>query len=207
MPPTSGYGMGIYADDLAALLDALGVDEVVLCGLSMGGYVTFEFLRRWRHRVRALILMDTRAEADSTEGRRARDAAAATAREGGAAAVGGAMLPKMLAAGTRGARAGARRAGPTDDGGHAGRWDGRRARGHARPARQHRPPARRSPASPPWCSWARRTCSTPPDAARRMATPIPGARLVVIPGAGHLPPVERPSETTAAIREFLRVVG
>ena len=42
----------------------LGVDEVVLCGLSMGGYVIFEFLRRWRHRVRALILMDTRAEAD-----------------------------------------------------------------------------------------------------------------------------------------------
>ena len=48
---------------------------------------------------------------------------------------------------------------------------------------------------------------TPPDAARRMATLIPGARLVVIPGAGHLPPVERPSETTAEIREFLRVVG
>ena len=87
--PDLGYGMGIYADDLAALLDALGVDEVVLCGLSMGGYVVFEFLRRWRHRVRALILMDTRAEADSTEGRRARDAAAATARDGGAGAVGG----------------------------------------------------------------------------------------------------------------------
>ena len=66
--PDLGYGMGIYADDLAALLDALGVNEVVLCGLSMGGYVIFEFLRRWRHRVRALILMDTRAEADSTRG-------------------------------------------------------------------------------------------------------------------------------------------
>ena len=89
--------MAIYADDLAALLDALGVEEVVLCGLSMGGYVIFEFLRRWRHRVRALILMDTRAEADATEGRRARDAAAATAREGGADAVAEAMLPKMLA--------------------------------------------------------------------------------------------------------------
>jgi pimeloyl-ACP methyl ester carboxylesterase len=48
---------------------------------------------------------------------------------------------------------------------------------------------------------------TPPEAARRMATLIPGARLVVIPGAGHVPPLERPSETTAEIREFLRVVG
>ncbi|MBA3497230.1 MAG: alpha/beta fold hydrolase, partial [Gemmatimonadales bacterium] len=73
--PDLGYGMGIYADDLAALLDTLGVDDVVLCGLSMGGYVVFEFLRRWRHRVRAVILVDTRAEADGAEARRARDAA------------------------------------------------------------------------------------------------------------------------------------
>ena len=48
---------------------------------------------------------------------------------------------------------------------------------------------------------------TPLDGARRLAAGIPGARLVVVPGAGHLPPVERPSETTAAILEFLRVVG
>ena len=75
--PDLGYSMEIYAEDLAALLDALGVDEVVLCGLSMGGYIAFEFLRRWRNRVRALVLMDTRAEADTAEGRRARDAAAA----------------------------------------------------------------------------------------------------------------------------------
>ena len=48
---------------------------------------------------------------------------------------------------------------------------------------------------------------TPPDAARRMAAAIPGARLVVIPNAGHVPTVERPGETTGAILEFLRVVG
>ena len=40
-----------------------------------------------------------------------------------------------------------------------------------------------------------------------MATAIPGARLVVIPSAGHVPPVERPADTTAAILDFLRVVG
>jgi pimeloyl-ACP methyl ester carboxylesterase len=48
---------------------------------------------------------------------------------------------------------------------------------------------------------------TPPEVARRMAGAIPGARLAVIPSAGHLPTVERPSETTGAILEFLRVVG
>jgi pimeloyl-ACP methyl ester carboxylesterase len=48
---------------------------------------------------------------------------------------------------------------------------------------------------------------TPPDGARRMAAAIPGARLVVVPAAAHVPPVEQPAETTTAIREFLRVVG
>jgi YbgC/YbaW family acyl-CoA thioester hydrolase len=75
--PDLGYSMGIYAADIAALLDVLGIEDVVLCGLSMGGYVIFEFLRGWRHRVRGVVLMDTRAEADGAEARRARDAAAA----------------------------------------------------------------------------------------------------------------------------------
>ena len=65
-----------------------------------GGYVIFEFLRRWRSRVRGLILIDTRAEADGAEARRARDAAAATARESGAEAVAQAMLPKVLSPAT-----------------------------------------------------------------------------------------------------------
>ena len=62
----------------------------------MGGYVVFEFLRRWRGRVRALVLMNTRPSADTADGRRARDAAAALARESGAAAIADSMLPRML---------------------------------------------------------------------------------------------------------------
>jgi len=60
--PDLGYGMAMYAADLAALLDALGVDDVILCGHSMGGYIAFEFLRTWRSRVRGLILIDSRAD-------------------------------------------------------------------------------------------------------------------------------------------------
>jgi len=48
---------------------------------------------------------------------------------------------------------------------------------------------------------------TPPEGSRRMAAAIPGSRLVIIPSAGHIPPLERPGETTAAILEFLRIVG
>ena len=108
--PDLGYSIPIYAADLAALLDTLSVDEVILCGLSMGGYVALEFVRQWRHRVRGLILMDTRADADGPDVRRARDAAAAQARERGSGVIAESMLPKVLARGhphpeTRGCRA------------------------------------------------------------------------------------------------------
>ena len=48
---------------------------------------------------------------------------------------------------------------------------------------------------------------TPPDQARAMAAAIPGARLAVIAGAGHLPPVEQPEATTASLRQFLTSLG
>ena len=73
--PLSPHGdekvtMDQFADDLAALLDALAIREpVVLCGLSMGGYIAFQFWRKYATRLRGLILCDTRATADTPEGR------------------------------------------------------------------------------------------------------------------------------------------
>src|SRR5205807_8595372 len=63
-PGADGYSLTRYADDLVAVLDALGVRQAVVCGLSMGGYVTFELLRRHPARVKALILADTKPQAD-----------------------------------------------------------------------------------------------------------------------------------------------
>jgi 3-oxoadipate enol-lactonase len=48
---------------------------------------------------------------------------------------------------------------------------------------------------------------TPPDQARAMAETIPGARLEVISGAGHLPPLEQPDEVTRRLREFLTALA
>src|SRR5213078_1987370 len=59
-PGSDGYTLARYADDLVAVLDALGVRTAVLCGLSMGGYVIFELLRRHAERVRAIVLADTK---------------------------------------------------------------------------------------------------------------------------------------------------
>ncbi len=67
---TGTVTMARFADDLAELLVELGIAEpVCLCGLSMGGYIAFEFFRRHRSRLNRLVLCDTRAAADSPEAR------------------------------------------------------------------------------------------------------------------------------------------
>ncbi len=203
--PDLGYSVETYARDLVALLDALGVDEVVLCGLSLGGYIAFEFLRRWRSRVRAVVLMDTRAEADTPEGKRARDLAAATAREGGAAAIAEQMIPKLM--------------GPTTRGRAPETVAQVRAMIEAAPvsgivgalgALRDRPDSTDDlpglAGLPVLIVVGEEDEVTPPSGARAMAEAIPGARVVVIPGAGHVPPLERPAATTQALLEFLRAI-
>jgi 3-oxoadipate enol-lactonase len=59
--------MDAAAEDLAILLEELGVQRAVVCGLSMGGYIAFAMFRQHPQRVRALVLCDTRAGADSEE--------------------------------------------------------------------------------------------------------------------------------------------
>src|SRR5215217_5685632 len=89
------------AEDLAALLDELNLARVVLGGLSMGGYVAFEFFRKFPGRVRALVLADTRPQADTEEGRRTREDNARRALKEGMAPIVESMLAKVLTAGTR----------------------------------------------------------------------------------------------------------
>ena len=91
------YAMAEYADDVAALLDALQAPRAVICGLSMGGYVAFELLRRHRDRVRALVLVNTRAEPDDTAGKHARDTMVELVEREGPAALADVMVPQLLA--------------------------------------------------------------------------------------------------------------
>ena len=204
--PDLGYSIKTYAADLAALLDTLGVDEVVVCGLSMGGYIAFEFLRQWRSRVRGLVLMDTRAQADDADGRRARDAMAAMARESGADAVADTLLAKMLAPGTL-----------RDQSQLAERVRAMMARtpvagiAGALAAMRDRPGSETLLPTladiPTLVLVGEADVLTPPDQAREMAQVIPGARLSIIPGAGHLAPLEQPEKVNQELREFLRSVG
>lgn len=91
------YTMQLMAGDCLALLQAVGVQEpVVLCGHSMGGYVAFEFYRRYPEWVAAMILVATRAAPDSAEGRQGRDRMAQRARQDGVPAIVDDMLPRLL---------------------------------------------------------------------------------------------------------------
>jgi len=95
------YSMDQYADDVAAFMDALGIERAVVCGLSMGGYIAFAMWRRHRSRIQALVLADTKASADSEEGREKRRAMAQLARERGTTAVADATITGMVGKHTR----------------------------------------------------------------------------------------------------------
>jgi pimeloyl-ACP methyl ester carboxylesterase len=93
--------MDQYADDVVALLDKLGVDRALISGLSMGGYVAFAIWRRHRERVRALVLADTRAGADTDEIRAARRTQIDLVRSRGAAVLAAQLVPGQLGTRTR----------------------------------------------------------------------------------------------------------
>jgi 3-oxoadipate enol-lactonase len=86
------------ARDVAAILDQLNIDRVTIGGLSMGGYVALAFYRQFPLRVRALILADTRPQADSEEGRKNREQMADRVMKEGMTALAEAQIPKLFAA-------------------------------------------------------------------------------------------------------------
>ena len=195
------YSMAEYADDLAALLDVLDARQAVVCGLSMGGYVAFELFRRHAHRVRALILMNTRAEPDDSAGRHARDATVSLVEREGPSGLADVMVPQLLAPANLSAmprvvqRVRAMITG-TPAAGIVG----------ALRAMRDRPDSRPTLAAinvPTMVVAGREDRLISPDASRALAAAIAGSRLIRIPHAGHLTPLEQPVAASRVIAEFL----
>lgn len=195
-------GMDTFAEDLAGLLDALNVERATLCALSMGGYGTFAFYRRFAERVEALILCDTRATPDTEEGKSNRRQLAARVLEGGPLVVAEAMMTKLLGATTLAERpavvarvqaiieATSAEAIAAALHGMAGRADSTDLLGGIN--------------IPTLVLVGEEDTLTPPEEAERMAQAIPGVRYEIIPEAGHLPNLERPDEFNRLLAGFLK---
>lgn len=95
------FSIDQYADDVAELLATLEIERAVVCGLSMGGYVAMSMWRRHPNRVLALALCDTKAGADSDEGRKKRNDLMALAEREGSVAVAANQIAGMLGKTTR----------------------------------------------------------------------------------------------------------
>ncbi len=194
--------MARFADDLAGLLAALQVEGPVgVCGLSMGGYIALEFWRRHRGRVGKLILCDTRAAPDAPEAVAARFQNAQRVLAEGSSVLIDSLLPRLVATETL--------AGDSEVVAHL-----RRMILEARPqtvAAALRGMACRSDARP-WLGAidcptlvlvGQHDAISPPHEMQAIAAAIPGARFEMIPGAGHMAPMENSSATNAALKAIL----
>jgi 3-oxoadipate enol-lactonase len=193
--------MARFADDIAAMVDDRGGGGVVICGLSMGGYVALEIWRRHPHLVRALVLADTRSGSDDDEGRENRLRTAQTIRSSGAEPVAAAMVPALIAPSTREGRPEVadhvrRMILGTEPTTLIGALAGMAAR-HDHTGELGRISV------PTLVVVGEHDGITPPDEARAMADAIPEARLVTIEGAGHISPLEQPDAFNAALADFL----
>lgn len=189
------------ATDIKDLLDHLSIQEAIFVGLSMGGYILMAFYRLYPDRVKGLVLADTRAQADTPDGRAGRFEMIHTAETQGTNAIADLMMPRLLSAHTIKADLEL-----VDD---------------VRRMILHNPVetivadlramAERLDSVSLLANIARPTLlivgeldqATPPSDARLMAECIPNAQLAVVPGAAHLSNLEAPEAFNQSVLSFL----
>jgi pimeloyl-ACP methyl ester carboxylesterase len=202
--PEGVYTMDAMADDVVETLDELRVSEPVVLGVhSMGGYVALSAVLRYPDRFRALLLIDTRAGADTPEAARNRETAALQVEATGKTdAVIEAMVPKLFAPSTLERR-------PELIASYRALMEKARPRAivgalrgmAARPDRTADLPRIRVPSLV--VVGADDVITTPAEA-RKIADSLPNARLAIIPESGHMAPVENPTACNQEILSFLR---
>ncbi|WP_217922612.1 alpha/beta fold hydrolase [Miltoncostaea oceani] len=197
-PPRADATVDGFADEVAERIGREAPEgRAVVCGLSLGGYVALSLAVRHPDRVAGLVLADTRAEADTPEARDGRHAAAAQVRAGGTAGFLDGFVPKLVAPGDADALARARALADAQD------PEGVARALEALAGRADRVADLPGVAAPTLVIVGEHDGLTPPDFARTLAAGIPGAELVVIPGAGHLTALEAPDAFAAALTGFL----
>jgi 3-oxoadipate enol-lactonase len=216
VPDLRGYGestvvpgrtpLPVFAADVAALLDALGVERFVLGGLSMGGQIAMECYRQFAGRIDGLLLADTFPGADTEQGRRLRlDTADRLVREG-MSGYAEENLAKMIAPYNVAAR--------PDVAAHVRRMmlgappEGAAAALRGRADRPDYRDVLTTVTVPSLVVVGADDEFTPVGDAEQMHRLLPDSTLTVIEGAGHLPNLEQPAAFDAALRTLLgRVDG
>ncbi|MGH9163378.1 MAG: alpha/beta fold hydrolase [Vicinamibacteraceae bacterium] len=191
-----------HADDVDALLGALGIDSAVVVGLSMGGYVAFALCRRAPHRVRALVLADTRADPDTDETRAKRDSLKLVAREQGAAAIADAMIPQLVGSSTH-----KRRPELLEEVRAMVRQNSASGIVDALECLKTRPDSRPllpTLTCPTLIIVGDEDLVTPPAMSQDMACALRGSAVHVIAGAGHLSSLEQPEAFGRSLNQFLQ---
>ena len=210
-PDLRGYGettvvpgktlFDVFASDLAALLDQLGVDRVALGGLSMGGQIVMQFARQYPDRVRGLVLAATFPQTDTDEGIRRRNAMADRLVAEGMLPYATEVLPRMLAPGSIAALPGVaehvtRMMRTTNPAGAAAALRGR----SERPSYED---TLATLAVPALIVVGSEDAFTTRQDAERMRDLVRDSELVWLDGIGHMPNLEAPDAFNAALVRFL----
>ena len=201
---TTGEGpatMEKHAADVARVCEAGGVGRAVFAGVSIGGYILMEFWRRYPQRVSALVLANTRAQADTEEGRAARLQSAQDAEHHGAEPFFDGMIPKLIGETTRGNRpelvVAARKMMRKMS------VPGLAAVQRGMAQRPDSFPTLKTVNVPTLILAGEEDTLTPVEDATRMQQAIAGSRMEVIPRAGHYAAFEQPEAVGKVLRGFL----
>lgn len=200
-PAAPSTSVDDYARDVLGLMDGLGIETAVIGGLSMGGYVTLALHRLAPERFAGMVLADTKATADTEEGKAGRRATAEKLRAEGVGAVVEAMLPKLLGETTR-----EKQPQIADDTRRLAMANEPQAIDEAIHALMTRPDSTSTLTRivvPTLVVVGEEDMLTPRADAQVLAGGIKGSELVVLPHAGHLSNLETPAAFSAALAQFL----
>jgi 3-oxoadipate enol-lactonase len=196
-----GASMANHAEDVQQILSECDVQRAGFIGVSIGGYLLFEFWRRFRQQVAVLILSNTRAQADSDEGRANRLKAADEVEKKGTAVFLDAMVPKLLGVSTQRNR-------PDIVARARTMMDAMSRQGLA--AVQRGMAARPDSVStlstinvPTWIVRGAEDLLIPAEDAELMHKKVAGSEIVSIPETGHYTPFERSEDFLKVVRPFL----
>ena len=193
--------MSRHAADLNKVCDKAGVGKAVFAGVSIGGYILFEFWRAHPERVHALVFCDTRASADTEEARAARLKSAEDVLQSGPEPFFDALLPKLLGETTRRER--------PDLVEQARKMMSKMlteriaAVQQGMAARPDSIPTLATITVPTLALVGEEDTLTPRADAEAILQGIPGSQLKLIPRAGHFAPFEQPEETANTLLAFL----